>query len=174
MWLEFLEKYHGISVFRDQIWLKNENMEFFTDAAASIGMGIYMDGKWAQARWGKHFPNETRGNNITFLEYFPILVALHIFKDKVKNKRVLFHCDNAAVVEIINKHTCKCPRVMDLVRSLVLQCMKINTEIKAKHIPGIKNIIAYSISRLNTQVFREHAPAAEKLPTEIPPFLWQL
>ena len=70
MWREFLEKYYGISDFRDQIWLKNEDMEFFTDAAASIGMGIYMDGKWAQARWGTHFPNETKENNITFLEYF--------------------------------------------------------------------------------------------------------
>ena len=57
---------------------------FYTDAAASIGMGIYMDGKWAQARWGTHFPKETAGNNITFWEYFPILVALHIFENKVK------------------------------------------------------------------------------------------
>ena len=110
-------------------------MEFFTDAAASIGMGIYLGGKWAQAKWGTHFPNETSSNNITFLEYFPILVALHIFSDKIKNKKVLFHCDNAAVVEIISKQTCKCPRVMDLVCPLVLQCMKLNREIKAIPFP---------------------------------------
>ena len=135
MWLEFLKEHNGISVFRDQIWLSNEDLELFTDAAASIGMGIYMGGKWAQAKWGTHFPNETANNNITFLEYFPILVALHIFGDKIKNKKVLFHCDNAAVVEIINKQTSKCPRVMDLVRPLVLRCMKLNTIIKAKHRP---------------------------------------
>ena len=174
MWLEFLRNYNGVSVFRDQRWLSNEDMELFTDAAASIGMGIYMNGKWAQAKWGSHFPNETHGNNITFLEYFPILVALHIFGDNIKNKKVLFHCDNAAVVEIINKQTCKCPRVMDLVRPLVLQCMKLNTEIKAIHIPGVKNIIADAISRFHTQVFRLNAPSADKLPTVIPPFLWQL
>jgi hypothetical protein len=52
--------------------------------------------------------------------------------------------------------------------------MRINTEIKAKHIPGVKNTIADLISRFNTQMFRENAPSAEKLPTEIPPFLWQL
>ena len=134
----------------------------------AFSLAIYMDGKWAQARWETHFPNETKGTNITFL------VALHIFEDKVKSKRVLFHCDNAVVVEIINKQTCKCPRVMDLVRPLVLQYMRINTEIKAKHIPGVKNIIADAISGFNTQVFREHAPSADKLPKEIPPFLWQL
>jgi hypothetical protein len=63
---------------------------------------------------------------------------------------------------------------MDLVRPLVLQCMKLNTEIKAKHIPGVKYMIADAISCFNTQVFREHAPSADKLPTEILPFLCQL
>ena len=72
MWLEFLEKYNGVSVFRDLEWLTNEDMELFTDAATSISMGIYLNGKWAQAKWGTHFANETPGNNITFLEYFPI------------------------------------------------------------------------------------------------------
>ena len=116
-------------------------------------MGIYIGGKWTQAKWGAHFPNETASNNITFLEHFPILVALHIFGDKIRNKKVLFHCDNAAVVKIINKQTCKCPRVMELVRPLVLQCKKLNTEIKAKHIPWVKNIIADAISRFNTQIY---------------------
>jgi hypothetical protein len=174
IWFEFLKEHNGVSVFRDQKWLSNEDMELCTDAAASIGMGIYMGGKWAQAKWGTHFPNETATNNITFLEYFPILVALHIFSEKIQNKKIMFHCDNAAVVEIINKQTSKCPRVMDLVRPLVLKCMKLNTIIKAKHIPGVKNIVADAISRFNTQVFRLNTPAADRLLTEIPPFLWQL
>ena len=76
-----------MSVFRDQKWLSNEDLELFTDAAASIGIVIYMNGKWAQAKWGTHFPNETSGNNITFLEYFPILVALHIFGDNTKKEK---------------------------------------------------------------------------------------
>ena len=92
----------------------------------------------------------------------------------MRNKKVVFHCDNAAVVEIINNQTCKCPRVMDLVRPLVLQCMRLNTTIKSKHIPGVKNTIADAISRFNTQIFRLNAPAADRLPTDIPPFLWQL
>ena len=46
-----------------------------------------------------------------------------------------------AVVEMINQQTSKCPRVMDLVRPLVLRCMELNTEIKAKHIKGIVNSI---------------------------------
>jgi hypothetical protein len=64
---------------------------------------------------------------------------------------------------------------MDLVRPLVLQCMKLNTIIRAEHIPGIHNTIADSISRFKMQEFRSHAPpSAALLPTEIPPFVWQL
>ena len=174
MWLTFLENYNGVSVFRDQVEVTNGDLEFFTDAAASIGMGIYLKGKWAQAKWGDHFKAETEGNNITFLEYFPILVALHLFGEEVRNKKVLFHCDNAAVVEIINQQTSRCPRVMNLVRPLVLKCMELNTVIRAKHIKGEHNIIADALSRFNTQVFREHAPLADLQPTAIPTNLWLL
>jgi hypothetical protein len=87
MWLEFLKQHNGVSVFRNQVWLTNEDLAFYTDAAASIGMGIYVNGEWAQAKWGDHFQPETESNNITFLEYFPILVALHIFGEVVKNKK---------------------------------------------------------------------------------------
>jgi hypothetical protein len=79
-----------------------------------------------------------------------------------------------AVVEIINQQASKCPRVMDLVHPLVLRCMELNTEIKAKHIKGIDNSIADAISRYNMQVFRNLAPHADPLLTLIPPFLWQL
>ena len=63
---------------------------------------------------------------------------------------------------------------MDLVRPLVLRCMELNTEIKAKHIKGIDNSIADAISRYNMQAFRNLAPHADPHPTLIPPFLWQL
>ena len=92
----------------------------------------------------------------------------------VRNKKVLFYCDNSAVVEIINKQTVKCPRVMDLVCPLVLQCMKLNTVIRAEHILGVHNTIADSISQFKMQEFRTHAPTVALLPTEIPPFVWQL
>ena len=79
-----------------------------------------------------------------------------------------------AVVEIINQQTSKCPRVMDIVRPLVLHCMELYTEIKAKHIKGIDNSIADAISHYNMHVFRNLAPHVDPHPTLIPPFLWQL
>ena len=102
------------------------------------------------------------------------MVALEVFGNAVKNKKVLFHCDNAAVCEIINSQTSKCERVMDLVRSMVLRCLHLNAFIKAQHIPGVKNIIADSLSRFQMGIFRENAPRADPFPTKIPRHLWLL
>ena len=157
-----------MSIFRDKLWVSNDDIEFFTDSAASIGMGIFVNGKWAQGKWGSNFPTEVKSNNITFLELFPILVALEIFGDVVKNKKVLFHCDNAAVCEMINSQTSKCERVMDLVRPMVLRCLHLNAFIKAQHIPGVKNIIADALSRFQMGIFHENAPRADPFPTMIP------
>ena len=67
MWLSFLKTHNGVSVFRDQLWVSAPDLELFTDAAGSIGMGIYFNGKWAQAKWGEFFQEEANRNNITFL-----------------------------------------------------------------------------------------------------------
>ena len=112
MWLTFFENNNGVYLFKDPLWYSQSDFELYTDSAASIGMGIYLDRHWAQAKWGPHFENECSSNNITFLEYFPILVSIHIFQDRLANKKVIFHCDNEAVVEILNSQTSKCPRVM--------------------------------------------------------------
>ena len=174
MWLEFLDNHNGVSIFKDAQWYSKGDYELFTDSAASKGMAIYMNGKWAQARWGENFKNECKNNNITFLEYFPILVSIHIFEKTLANKKILFHCDNEAVVEIINSQSSKCPRVMDLVRPFVLKCLQLNTIIKAQHIKGTENSIADAISRFNMQLFRELAPEAEENPQPIPQHLWML
>ena len=155
-------------------WTSNGDYEFYTDAAASIGLGIYVKGKWAQARWNGRFRNETSNNNITFLELFPIVAAVNMFGDIIRNKRVLFHCDNAAVCEIISSQTSKCDRVMDLVRPLVLDCLRLNVIIKARHIRGVDNKLADSLSRFQMQTFHQAAPQADALPTTIPDYLWQL
>jgi hypothetical protein len=65
--------YNRVSVFREQLEVTNVDLVFFTDAAASIGKGTCMIGKWAQSRWEEHFKAGRTINSITFWEYFLIL-----------------------------------------------------------------------------------------------------
>jgi hypothetical protein len=50
-WNTFLSAFNGVSVFRNRLWLSNTDIEFFMDSAASIGLGIFVNGHWAQEKW---------------------------------------------------------------------------------------------------------------------------
>ena len=63
-------------------------------------------------------------------------------------KRIQFWCDNESVVAIINSGHSKVPRIMDLLRFLVLLSMKHNFFVRARHVPGVSNDIADALSRL--------------------------
>lgn len=80
-------------------------------------------------------------------------------------KRVLFLCDNEAVVAILRSGTSRSSDIMELVRSLHLCAATFNFYYSAKHVPGIDNSIADSLSRFNMQAFRQLAPQADATPT---------
>ena len=84
-----------------------------------------------------------------------------------------------ALVHVINKQSCKDKPLMRFVKKLVSICLQHNIVFKAKHIPGIYNHLADSLSRLQVLTFRRLAPAhMDQCPTEIPLYLqpqnWQL
>jgi hypothetical protein len=64
--------------------------------------------------------------DITFLELFPVVVAIYLWGHQLENKKLMFNIDNKAVVTILNKKSSKSPRVMNLVRKLVLITLKYN------------------------------------------------
>jgi hypothetical protein len=70
--------------------------------------------------------------------------------------------DNMPVVITMNKKSSKSPRVMTLVRKLVLACLDYNILLKAEHISGHLNCSADSLSRSNFQKFQDFVCAMMK------------
>lgn len=64
--------------------------------------------------------------DLTFLEFFPLLVAIHMWGAELSNSTVYFWCDNQAVVIVVNWQTLRSVKVMHLVRAFVLQCLRLN------------------------------------------------
>jgi hypothetical protein len=149
VWLTFLSEYNGVTVITDNAWASNETLELFTDSAGGQNRGfcIYFQGKWAQKCWAKEWEEIGILKDITFLESFPVVVALCIWGEQLKNKKIIFSMDNQSVVHIINKKSSKSVRVMSLVRHLVLSTLHYNIMIKALHIYGISNKIDDALSR---------------------------
>ena len=175
MWKVFLDQWNGRSFFLDSAITPSPDLELFTDAAGSIGFGGYFRGKWFQGRWPAcmHLSRE-RGISIEWQELFPIVVACALWYPEFSGKRLQFWCDNESVVAIINQGHSKAPRIMDLVRFLVLISMKHNFFVRARHVAGVNNGIADALSRFQEQRFRQLAPHAAPRPCTIPPSLMTL
>ena len=174
MWLQFLDRFNGKAFFLSDRWETSPTLELYTDAAASKGYGAIFGKHW----FGGPFPSSWHCFNITVLELFPVVLAVHIWGFSMANRCVLFFTDNAALVDIINKQTSKYKSVMVLVRDLVLSCLRHNILFRARHIPGLQNSQADYISRFQVERFKEIAPEADELPTPVPvnllPESWSL
>ena len=175
-WLTFFKLFNGVSVFHDRFWLSNADLCLFTDSSASYGKGFgaYFQGKWTYGLWPAEWFHRGITDDITVLELFPIFVALEIWGQHLSNKKILFKCDNQAVVHILNSQTSKAEYVMVLVRIITLKCLQLNVVLKAEHLSTSRNAVTDSLSRLQMNRFRQLAPEAEPEPEPVPDHLWSV
>lgn len=175
-WLCFFRNFNGISMFQEKEWLLNSDACLFTDSSAAVGngFGAYFQGRWLCEAWPEAWLASGRTNDIVLLEYFPILVSIYVWGEQLRNKKVLFRCDNKSVVQTINGQTSRSPEIMILVRALTLKSLRLNLTIRAEFIPGLSNSIADSLSRFQMVRFRELAPEAAERPEKMPCHLWSI
>lgn len=166
-WLLFLDSFNGKAMFLDDAWLLASDLHLYTDASGTLGYGAFLDTEWFYGAW----PDVWVSYNITLLELFPIMAALSLWGEQLANKRILLHTDNMALVHILNTQTSREGKIMMLVRKLVVTCMRHNIHFKAQHVPGICNQLADALSRQQVERFKELAPGAQPLPTQLPPHL---
>ena len=165
MWSEFLQNWNGISFFLNDDIINSADLQLYTDATPT-GFGGFFQNKWFQGT----FPSEVQQEELSmaFCELYPIVMACVLWGHSWARKRILFHCDNLATVEIIKKGRSKIPSIMKLMRMLTLNSATHNFIIHAEHIKGVNNNIADSISRFQMNRFRTLAPYADipVLPTK--------
>ena len=75
------------------------------------------------------------------------MVASAVWGRAWRGGTVFFHCDNMAVVEVLNRQSAKDPLICHLMRSLFYIAAHCDFDIVAKHTPGISNIAADALSR---------------------------
>lgn len=170
LWLEFLDNFNGQVFFPENLWTSNETLQLFTDSSGNpeLGCGAYFQGSWAQFRWPESWRGLPLLGNMALLEFIPVVLAMFIWADSFKNKKIIFHIDNMALVSIVNKRSSKDKSVMKIMRPFVLLTMLNNLQFKATYIEGTKNKIADALSRFQMLRFRTLAPTASSTQTEIP------
>ena len=163
VWQNFLSGFNGRSFFLSDDWYDSHRLQLYTDASGTLGFSAIFGRNWCYGEW----PDSWRNRNIAYLEFYLIVLSLHLWGHEMQNRRVLFFTDNEALVHVINKPSCRDKDLMFFVRELVLLCLRHNVHFKAKHIPGLHNKLADSLSRLQLHTFRQLAPAhMHPLPTD--------
>ena len=70
-----------------------------------------------------------------------------LWGDTWRNKRVLVHCDNQAVVAVVNCGSSKDPGLAQLLRCLFFIIAEFQLSLQVTHIMGHNNVQADAISR---------------------------
>ena len=165
VWQSFLSNFNGRSFFLEETWYSSSKLDLYTDASGALGFGAIFGSRWCYGKW----PATWSYSNIAILEFYPIVLSLYLWGHVMLNRCILFFTDNESLVHVINKQSSKDKSLMFFVRKLVLICLEYDIVFMAKHIAGVKNRLADSLSRLQVQSFKQLAPAhMDKLPTEIP------
>ena len=166
MWISFLHTYNGKTLIYSPTIADSSTVHFYSDASKSA-FGATYGSYWIQGKW----PTDWQREDITVLELYPIFLAINIFKLKLTNAHIVFHCDNTAVVTIINKQTSKHKGVMHIIRPMVLTLLTHNVTFQAQHIPGVENRLCDSISRLRVTAEMLRHYGMQGQPTHIPEHL---
>ena len=152
IWDAFLTNFNGSTVWQQEFVVSSQ-MNFFTDAAGSVGFGAFLNGHCCAGVWHQEWLQEDILQNLVLLELFPVVVSVVIWKEFFENKRIMVHTDNKGVLFAINALSSRSEPVVKLLRFLVLHCMRHNIWLKAEHIAGIHNNIADALSRLQFASF---------------------
>lgn len=152
--------------FFPEMWSSSDKELLFTDASGSLGFAAVLGSQWFALGWEK-VPNLAKCQ-IAIKELFPIVVALELWGTVLENKKIIFMTDNMAIVQAINKQTCKDKALMKLIRRLVLQALSHNILFRAKYIAGKSNTLADHLSRFKFQEAFQVAPHLNLTQTKLP------
>ena len=159
-WKAVLQSAHNSISF--EFYLRNPcqgNIHIWTDAAIKDGTGIggfTSTGLYFQVRWSdinQHWPwprNDSSGPELLAVVAFGTFLS-YLYP----NESFLFHCDNIAVIPIINNEVCALRKHshMALVRYFISMMFNHRIKFWVEHIPGEYNIEADSLSRFKPNPF---------------------
>lgn len=137
-WKTFLSTWNGKSFFFDDHWRSNDLLDPYTNVS-KLAFGAYFQGAWLYSTFKEHGIPTRR--SIAFKELFAIITALTAWAPRLTGRRMLFHCDNAAVTFILQNGRSRCPHIMTLARYAFFLCAHHSIEISAIHLPGVQKIV---------------------------------
>ena len=150
-------------------------MGFFSDASAGedYGFGSIFGNRWIQGQWEMGFIKNCKPS-IKYLELFALCAGILTWQKSLQNIHLLVHCDNQAVVHMINGMVSSCKNCMKLLRILVLDGLIYNRQITAVYVTLANNFLSDALSRGQMTRFRKLGPTMLDNADRIHKDMWPL
>ena len=92
--------------------------KIWSDMSASFGCGAVCPSlsRWKQLQWtrGLETMRVGEGDNITWMELLPIVLASALWGPAWRGQRIIVHCDNTGTVAVANSGYSRALRIMHL------------------------------------------------------------
>lgn len=136
----------------------------FTTDACSFGGAAYYGGDWFYTNWRIDFPSIFQ-THINMKELFTVVLATRRWADAWRDLHVVVYTDNQTTQHLINKATSRDPTVMSWLREIFWWSATRNFLLTARYIPGHKNVISDTLSRLHDRHHWQRLLSVVPLPT---------
>lgn len=163
-WCKLLTMWNGKSLFFLPTWECAPDVSIASDAAGSIGYAALNGLIWFAGKW----PIGCESLSIAVKELIPIVLAAHIWGHEWSRKRILFKCDNQAIVACLKHGGCRDRHLAFLLRELAIKAITLSFTYSAVHIPGRRNKHADALSRFHFQAFFQDVPNAATTSLPVP------
>jgi hypothetical protein len=124
--------------------------QFSTDACLEGG-GAHFCGDWVYFNWKWDFP-EMVDSNINVLELKTVLEGAKRWGPLWEGLHVCVLSDNKATVSAVNKGTSRSENLLPLVHELFWLSVRYSFKLSARFLPGLDNVLADRISRMDQMV----------------------
>jgi hypothetical protein len=113
------------------------------------GGGGFLNADWFHVNWAEDCP-ELLNRHINELELATVYIALCRWGSVLTGEHVKIRSDNMATVSALRKSTSRSLALMPWVRGIFWLCVRFDITITSEHIPGLSNVLADKISRLDS------------------------
>ena len=168
-WHAFLPSWSRISIILDPQRVLSSDIKLFTDAS-DRGFGAIFNKAWIQGAWN----DERSSKSIDYRELFAIVAAALTWGHLWEGRRIIFVTDNLPITQVWSSGSSRTPDIMSLIRTLFLHAAKWCFTVSFKHILGVNNPAADSLSRFQVRRFQQLMPEADQQSTAIPAQVWSL
>ena len=142
-WKKFLRSFNGKKI------LSYSTVSHFVYVdACDTGGACFYNGDWQYVNWKADYP-EMLSAHINVKEAMMVCVAAQRWSMLWAGDDVIVRCDNRAAASAFNKYTSRSVSIMYLVREVLSLSMTWDFSLKCWYLPGVCNILADALSRLD-------------------------